>query len=401
MGEIAYVASYLGGAGGSSKSAVDVLVAILLAGHAVTVISNTGRRCRLPSQVNGLPVPPPSWITPNKPFPAGFRRGYARGVASWFVSAVQDPLWANRLRRLAPPVLTIVNGFSQILLDQVCEKNPGLGRKTAIVVRGAPKEITFQAAGLSVNWALGVLEKHDFLIFVSSQVEQAWLAYPTLASKASFCIPNCCREDMVSRLMVQERAHVRDRLGLPSGKLVAVCVASIQPRKGQDLLLQNFPRVLEAAPDLMMYLIGPVNSPWARSLQRQIRASGWSDRLRVLGAKSNAMDYIYVADILLMPSRAEALPRTLLEAMALKTPIIASDVDGIPELIEHRRGGLLFSPAEPSGLVDAFAEMAADQGLRKDLAERAHERYWSSFSQSLQIERYKRALGVMTGTGPT
>ena len=395
MSRIAYVSSYMGGTSGAGQSAVDVLIAILLANNSVTVISNTGKRCRLPAQVEGQIIPPPRWITPPRPFPKQVDRRFPHRLAGWFVNVIQDPFWARRLRQLGPPDLTVVNSFNQPLLDRVSQINPRLKSKTAIVVRGSPKEATFQNVGLSVDWAVGVLGEYGYLIFVSSQCQQEWLTFPSLVGKKSFYIPNCCREDVAAHLMAQDRAQVRRRLGLPSSQFVAVCVASVQQRKGQDLLLDYFPAFLEVAPGLVMYLIGGIGSAWGRSLCQQIKASRLSDRLRVLGTKLNAMDYIRAADVLLLPSRAEAMPRVILEAMALKTPVIASDVGGILELIEHGQSGLLFSHDEPTGLVDAFKQMADNPDLRRAFAERAQQRYWSNFSRAHHIKRCSQALKIM------
>jgi glycosyltransferase involved in cell wall biosynthesis len=395
MGQILYVASYLGSLSGAGRAGVDILIAILLTNNPVTVVSNTGKRCRLPTQIDGRLVPPPRWVTPPRPFPKRLDWGFPRQSAGWLVNLAQDPFWSRRLRQQSPPDLTIANGASPALLDQITRINPNLDNKMAMIMHGSPKEATFRAVGLNVDWALRVMEEYDYLVFVSSRCQQEWLSFPSLSSKASFYIPNCCQESVVASLMTQDRIQIRRRLRLPLDRFLAVCVASVQHRKGQDLLLEYFPDFLQAVPDLLMCLIGPIHSNWAQSLRRQINASRFGEQLQVLGTKSNAMDYIYAADLLILPSRAEAMPLTILEAMALRTPVIASDVDGIPELIEDGQSGLLFSQARPTGLVEAFAQMAINIDLRRTFAERAHQRYWSNFSRMLQIERYRKALGVM------
>jgi glycosyltransferase involved in cell wall biosynthesis len=396
VNEIALVSSYIGGAtSGASKAAADMLIAALLLGYEITVISNTGKRLRLPAQVNGQMVPSPRWLTPSRPFPKKMGRYYPRQVAGWLLSAIQDPQWARRLRQLSPPDLTMVYAFNQDLMERVSRINPRLKQKTALVIQGSPKEETFEAIGRNLDWAVEFMANYDYLIFASSRCQQDWLSLAALADKTSFYIPNCCDEDVVANLMSLERDWVRRRLGIPNDQLVVVCVASVQYRKGQDLLLKYLPDFMQVAPDALILLIGPTHSNWAQSFRRQVAASPHSNRLKILGTKTNAMDFIYAADLLVLPSRAEAMPLTILEAMALRTPVVASDVDGIPELIEHGQSGLLFSHDKPEGLVGAFEQMATNPDLRRTFAERAHQRYWADFSRAQQIIRYDEALKEM------
>ncbi len=397
---IALVSSYMGGpTSGGSKAAVDMLIAALLTDIPVTVITSTGRHSSLPAQIDGQVLATPRWITLPRLLPQ--KRGHVspRLIAGWFLSAVRDPGWKRRLQELETSDLTIVYGFNQPLMDRVCQINSSLERKTAMVVQGSPKPETFPRKGYGIAEAVETMERYDYLIFASSRCQQDWLSFPSLAGKPSFYIPNCCQEEIVSHLMAQQRAQVRKRLRLPQDRLLAVCVGSVQYRKGQDLLLGSFADLLKAVPNLLLCLIGPVHSPWAQSLRRQIATSPFSDRLRMLGTRSNAMHYTYAADLLVLPSRAEAMPLTILEAMALKTPVIASDVDGIPELIEHGESGLLFSHERPDSLVDAFEHFANNPDLRHTFAERAHQKYWSEFSQAHQIRRCHKAFQDMMHNG--
>ncbi len=402
MSEIAYVTRYLGGGtSGASRSATDVLIALLATKMSVTVVSTSGsRHCALPAQVDGQPLGSPHWITPPRPFPGQVDRRFPRQVAGWFRNAVQDPFWARRLRQLDPPGLTIVNGLgSHDFWERISRVNSGLKGPSVLIVRESPRYFN-DSRLLNLDWALEAMDKHTHLIFVSSYGRDEWRTLSSFEGKELFCIPNCCQEDLVARLLTQKRAQVRQRLGLPPDRFVAVCVASIQYRKGQDLLLKYFPDLLAVIPDLMIYLIGPIDPIWGKPLHQQIgatrRSPKVSDRgLQVLGPKFNALDYVYAADALVLPSRAEAMPRVILEAMALKTPVIASDVGGIPELIEHGQSGLLFSHDQPRGLVDAFEHLAADPDIRRIFAERAYQKYWSNFSRAHQIKRYGEAIGKM------
>ena len=107
------------------------------------------------------------------------------------------------------------------------------------------------------------------------------------------------------------------------------------------------------------------------------------------------MEFIYGADVLVLPSRAEAMPRVILEAMALGTPVIASDVDGVSELIENGKSGFLFSPTDTPSLVSAFHAWKNELNNIDCIIENAQQKYWDNFSRKQQIQRYQQAVSYM------
>jgi glycosyltransferase involved in cell wall biosynthesis len=317
-------------------------------------------------------------------------------LGSWGLSLIWDPLWFRKIQAISAVDLTVVYGFNHHLLDRVSRFNPKLKRKVATVVQGSAKPETFHASGLSLPWAVDVLSQSDYLIFASARTQKVWLSFPPLADKPSFYIPNTCpQEGRILQLLQQDKSRLRERLGLPKEVFIAVCVGSVQPRKGQDLLLKYFDdfRALDA--DVHLYLIGPDHVTWAQDLRGAIAESAHTPYFHMLGSRSNALEYLRAADLFILPSRAEAMPLAILEAMALKTPVIASDVDGIPELIQHKVTGLLFSHSEPEGLVMAFRQIASQPDWATQLADNAHQRYWEYFSRAQQFRRYHEVLNSM------
>lgn len=385
-----YIPGALGGVHGSSQSAVDVLIDLLASNIPVTVLNH--KRYSLPTKINGVALGSPEWVNPPVSFPLQPNRHLPHRTVYWAFSKWRGIL---RNRRLCQADLIFFNGMGSH--DMWPKIAPHIKKRTVMIVRESPGHFN-EHFPRDLEWALDVLNSHTHYVFVSSRCRDEWIELGALEGKESSYIPNCCQEDAIARLLSHDHLNIRERLGLPVNAFVAVCVASLQYRKGQDIILDYFSELLNIAPNLMMIFAGPIFS-WGGGdrLVQKMRESPYNKRLLFVGARLDALDYIYAADVLVLPARAEAMPRVVLEAMALKTPVIASNVGGIPELIQNGKTGLMFSHDYPKGLVDAFTTMASNSSLREDFAERAYQRYWSNFTRAHQIKRYARLIQKLLG----
>jgi glycosyltransferase involved in cell wall biosynthesis len=120
------------------------------------------------------------------------------------------------------------------------------------------------------------------------------------------------------------------------------------------------------------------------SAERLIREKNLSDKVKLLGHVSN-MERVYaVSDVVALCSEAEAQPYILLEAMRAKCPIVATNVPGNQDIIQHERTGLLAEPT-PAGIAGAIDEMLADRDKADRLAENAYEYFHEHHTLENQI----------------
>jgi len=260
---------------------------------------------------------------------------------------------------------------------------------SVLIVRESPRHFgVHNPQGRSFRWAKAAFAYYDAYVFVSSRCRDEWTSLGVTGRKLSFYAPNCIREDQSERLVRTDRASLRRTLGLPLRGLIAICVASFQQRKGQDLLLDIFASVKDAAPNLLLRTLGAARSPWGQMQIKKATKSFSKDLYRHLGPQPDAIRFIRAADILVLPSRAEALPRVILEAMAVGTPVLASRVDGVPELIIHGVSGLLFNPEDLDDFSSNFIRIATDTSTRRRFATRAYSRYWTHFCRHRYTDRY-------------
>lgn len=181
-------------------------------------------------------------------------------------------------------------------------------------------------------------------------------------------------------------------------------VGRLSPEKGFDMLLRAAARLIDARTRLRVVLAG--EGPERRRLAQLAERLGISDRVDFRGELPHEQVPSVLAelDIFVMPSRAEGFGVAALEAQAMELPVVASRVDGLPDVVEHERTGLLVPPADSEALADAIARLASEPVLRGEMgrAGRAfvEQRYrWEE--NVAQMERlYRHLLAEFTRGGP-
>jgi teichuronic acid biosynthesis glycosyltransferase TuaC len=157
----------------------------------------------------------------------------------------------------------------------------------------------------------------------------------------------------LDRFKLQPRAQARQRLGLDAQAPLLLCVGNLLELKGQHLLLDMTHRLLERFPSLQLVLAG--EGPERAALEAQRDRLGLQDRVRLLGSvpQTELPDWLAAADLKLLPSSREGLPNAVLEALACGTPVVATAVGGVPEVISAKGVGTLLDERSVDALVRA------------------------------------------------
>jgi len=153
---------------------------------------------------------------------------------------------------------------------------------------------------------------------------------------------------------------------LPEGRFHLVAVGRISPVKGLQTLLKSLARMDPDLP-LTLNLIG--QGPSTRELKELASDLELGQRVRFLGFKKNIYDYLFHADALVMPSWHEGLPYTILETMSVGTPILASRVGGLQEILHHGETALLLEPGDVEGWARAMTDLVAAPDQARELGE--------------------------------
>jgi glycosyltransferase involved in cell wall biosynthesis len=157
-----------------------------------------------------------------------------------------------------------------------------------------------------------------------------------------------------------------------------IAVGNLRPEKGHVILVEAAADVLREFPDARFELAGG-GSELGR-LRARAEALGVSHAVSFVGHRDDVPARLSDADVFVLPSRSEAFPNAVLEAMGAGLPVIASRVGGVPELIEHERTGLLVPPGNPKALAEAICRVLVDPALGAELGRAARGAVLACFS---------------------
>lgn len=195
----------------------------------------------------------------------------------------------------------------------------------------------------------------------------------------------------------RDPVEARRRLGIPEGGPVVSYVGKLVPRKGVDTLIESM-GVLAAresgAPHLVMAGIGPMRE----SLEQRARELGVADRITWLG-KVPHDDVGWVmstGDVFILPSLSEGLPTVVCEAMACGLPVVATAVDGTPEIVDEPATGLLVQPHDIDGIAAALSRLLDNPALRAQMGAEALRRSAADYTWAANARRMEDVYSSVT-----
>jgi glycosyltransferase involved in cell wall biosynthesis len=176
---------------------------------------------------------------------------------------------------------------------------------------------------------------------------------------------------------------LREEYGMePEAQIVGV-VGRLELEKGHPTLLEAWPLVLEQVPGAYLLIVGEGSRQDA--LHQIAREQGIERHVVFTGRRDDIPAVTAALDVAVLPSYREAQGLTILEAMAMSRPVVASNVGGIPEMIEDGVSGLLVPPHDPPALADAIARLLKNHQLADMLARAGHDLVHDRFCVQLMV----------------
>lgn len=174
----------------------------------------------------------------------------------------------------------------------------------------------------------------------------------------------------------------------PDGQRLMLMAARFHPEKGYDVLFAALPEIRRRLDGRVRVLIagtGPLDAEY----RARVRAIGGDDIVRFLGFRRDLPDLMAAADVFVLPSVAEAFGLVLAESLYLGTPVVATRVGGIPEIVDDGVDGILIPPGDPEALTGALVGLFRDEARRLGMRGRGRDKVIARFRFEEMLRRYE------------
>ncbi|MEO6390453.1 MAG: glycosyltransferase [Pyrinomonadaceae bacterium] len=283
------------------------------------------------------------------------------------------------LRKQRPDVLHVIAEGGLFIQAAYAAGIPVIHQEPAMPYYGDAPEVQVSYAKLSESLPLA-----SELVAVSPRIAQ--LCRERL---------NCPEHVSVVPILVDDLAPEILKVKV-AGPVTFGFAARIEALKGPMVLLEAFARIVVAFPAARLIIAG--SGDQEVEIKRRAQALSVTERVEFPGNyvdEAGKLAFLDSLDVLVHPSLFEGTPCTVIEAMAYRLPVIASQVGGVPDMVTSKTG-ILVPPNDVDALATALSTLAGDESLRLELGRAARERYEEIFSPSavlpMLVEKYQRAI---------
>ncbi len=182
-------------------------------------------------------------------------------------------------------------------------------------------------------------------------------------------------------------------------RCVIATVANFYAIKGHECLLRAMPAVVARCPGVQLVLAGRGDT--RREMEQLADRLGLGSRVSFRGEVGSALELMRDADLVVLPSLSEGLPITLLEAMAMGRPVVATRTGGIPEVVDHGTTGTLVPPRDPDALSRAIIEALLDPARVARMARHASTVVREHFSADRMVRETAALYDALVGRSAT
>ncbi len=222
----------------------------------------------------------------------------------------------------------------------------------------------------------------DRVIAVSEAARDFLVSVKRYPAAKVVVVPN--GRDLSALVPGRDREAARKDLGVDHHTPIVGVVGRLEDQKGHRHLLDAWPAVTRDFPDARLLIVGDGSRRTA--LEAQAEALGIASSVTFTGFRADVARLLDAIDMLALPSLYEGMPLTAIEAAAMARPVVATAVDGTPEVVEHGVTGLLVPPGNPPALRAALLTLLADPERARRMGEAGRRRTLERFDLSRQVE---------------
>ena len=209
-------------------------------------------------------------------------------------------------------------------------------------------------------------------------------------------LPNGIDLDEIDAAQRRDRVDLARQLGLDPGRINIVFVGQVVRAKGLDDLVEAFQRLQRRRPRIALYVVGDHCIEEYRGYRHELEAKIASLGVRDVfftGWRRDVHDIVSLMDVFVLPSHAEGVPKSVMEAMALGKPVLTTAVGSIPDLIRNGETGVLVPAGDVDALAAHLARLVDEPELRHRLGRAARAHAFDNCSIRDNIRGLERLYG--------
>ncbi|WP_158412129.1 glycosyltransferase [Ilumatobacter nonamiensis] len=207
------------------------------------------------------------------------------------------------------------------------------------------------------------------------------------------------RPDPLPLLDPNVGANVRASLGIPADDIVVANVGRQERSKDQVTLIRALEPLLRARDDIWLIVAGRAGTATS-AIEEAIESLDRPDHVKLLGHRGDIADVLDASDVFVLSSRYEGLPGSVIEAMAIGVPVVASDIGPVREVVEEDVSAVLCSPGEPDSFTVAIRRLIDDEPLRQRLGRCGRRRFEREFRIESSAGGMKTLYEAVAAAGP-
>lgn len=190
------------------------------------------------------------------------------------------------------------------------------------------------------------------------------------------------------RVDKSEGLRVRKELGLSDDAIVVGTIARLTWEKGLEVLIEAISELVKTVPQLRCVIVG--DGLARQDLEKCCDDFKMRDYVQFTGIRLDVPELLKSFDMFALPSKSEGMPVSVLEAMAAGTPIVSTDVGGIPGVITDHREALMVAAGDNQAFMDAMTELISNPQLAAELAGKASEKVVSQHSAAATVQKLEQ-----------
>jgi glycosyltransferase involved in cell wall biosynthesis len=173
-------------------------------------------------------------------------------------------------------------------------------------------------------------------------------------------------------------------------------IGRISEFKGQHLLIEAVQRLNNEGIRVQAWIVGDAfEVKYLNQLKKMTKDFDLVDQIHFPGFYENPMELMSCLDAVVLTTKKESFGLVLIEAMHAGVPVIGSDAGGVPEIIDHRKTGLLFETWNSVSLAEMIKQLVLDEKLRKDLAKNGQLKASRQFDLDKQYQKFYNAMNIL------